>query len=229
MFRRFAATVTALLIAASVAVGQAKPTICLDPGHPSEVGRGASGKKLTEIEVAWKVALKVKALLRSEGYRVVLTKSSQNEFVANRRRAEIANEAKAALMLRLHLDAAPKRGFATYYPGKPGKAKDGTVGPSRTVLAQSKAIAGPFHREVIRSLRGGLPDRGVHTDAKTAVGARQGALTGSIFSQVPVLLVEMATITIPEDEKFLLTPDGLDRLAVALVRGIKKALAEAGK
>ena len=130
-------------------------------------------------------------------------------------------------MLRLHLDAAPKRGFATFYPGRPGKAKDGTIGPSRTVLSRSKALAEPFHREVIRSLRGGLPDRGVHTDAKTAVGAKQGALTGSIFSQVPVLLVEMATITIPADEKFLLSKEGLDRLARALVRGIKVALAQA--
>jgi N-acetylmuramoyl-L-alanine amidase len=35
------------------------------------------------------------------------------------------------------------------------------------------------------------------------VGARQGALTGSIFSQVPVVLIEMAVLTNPQDEAWI--------------------------
>jgi len=30
--------------------------IVLDPGHPSEVGRGTKGKYITEIDAAWQVS-----------------------------------------------------------------------------------------------------------------------------------------------------------------------------
>jgi len=202
---------------------KAGPVICIDPGHPSEVGRGTHGKKYTEIEVVWKVAVLLKKRLEADGYSVVMTKNAENEFVRNKTRAEIANQAHAALLIRLHCDAAPERGFATYYPSRQGAA-EGKTGPSAEVLASSKAAADKFHSGVVSNLAGIIPDRGLMTDLQTAVGHKQGALTGSIFSQVPVLLVEMVVLTNPKDEAFLADEDGFNRLAAAMEAGIKTAV-----
>ncbi len=201
----------------------ARPVICIDPGHPSEVGRGTHGKKYTEIQVVWKVAVLLKKRLEADGYKVVMTKSSEEEFVRNKKRAEIANKSGASLLLRLHCDAAPDHGFASYYPSQKG-ISEGTKGPSDSVLIASKSAANLFHPAVISNLDGLVPDRGLMTDLQTAVGHKQGALTGSIFSKVPVILVEMLVLTNPKDENVLTDKDGFNRLAEALEAGVEAAV-----
>jgi N-acetylmuramoyl-L-alanine amidase len=226
MLRRVLACALALMMIPFSAFGQSKsaPVICLDPGHPSEIGPGARGKKMTEMRAAWLVALGLKARLEKDGYRVVLTKSTEAEKVTNKRRAEIANAAKADLFLRLHLDAAPTGGFATYYPAKAGKV-GGVTGPSASVIAASKKIGPPFHEAAMKVLSGSLRNRGLLTDGQTAIGARNGgALTGSIHSRVPVLLVEMCVITDPKDEAFIASEKGRAKMVEALRAGIRAAV-----
>ncbi len=198
-------------------------TICIDPGHPSEVGRGASGKRITEMKAVWLVAVELKKLLEKEGYKVVLTKKSEQEYVRNKTRAETANKAKADLLLRLHCDAAPTSGFASYYPSKQGTAQ-GKTGPSNAIIKSSGDAAKKFHPAVIKALAGKLKDRGLLTDLNTAVGAKQGALTGSIFSEVPVILVEMAVLSHDSDDRFMASKEGQALMAKALMAGIKAAV-----
>jgi N-acetylmuramoyl-L-alanine amidase len=208
-----------LLFLVTVAWASAQ-TICIDPGHPSENGIGTRGKVLTEVGVAWKVALLLKEKLENEGYTVVLTKSKEREKVTNARRAEIANKAKADLMLRLHCDAGTKSGFATYYPDRQGTVR-GITGPSRAVIASSTAAAKKFHPAVIKALNKELVNSGLHPDTKTKIGGEQGALTGSILSKVPVVLVEMVVLQNPKDEAFLLKRNGMEKLAQAMLAGVK--------
>jgi N-acetylmuramoyl-L-alanine amidase len=198
------------------------PVICIDPGHPSEVGLGTKGKKFTENEVNWKVAGLLRAALEEDGYTVVLTKKSLNEKVLNQRRAEIANGAKAALMVRLHCDATGGSGSAIYYPDKTGR-KGKKVGPSAWVRSESKRRATLFYEAYSGDLQGILKTRGLLTDRDTHVGKQQGALTGSIYSHVPVLLVEMVVLTNDQDESFL-EEDGFDRLTQALKAGVNAAV-----
>ena len=184
------------LVLAPAALAQPGPlagfTVCLDPGHTSETSAGTASRdgKLTERHVNWVVAQDLKPLLEAEGARVVMTKTPENEVVTNRRRAEIANAAHANLFLRLHCDAASDSGLATFYPDRQGRAH-GHTGPSPAVIAASRRAARPFHPAVIAALGGALADRGIKGDSATGVGGKQGALTGSIFSQVPALTVEM--------------------------------------
>lgn len=218
------AWIVALLVWAGGAWAHKGATICIDPGHPSEVGPGTRGKKITEMRAVWLVGQKLERRLKARGMKVVMTKSREKEKVTNRRRAEIANQAQADLMIRLHCDAQSGRGFATYYPDRAGRAQ-GRTGPSPEVLRQSKLAATAFHSEAARVLRGHLPVLGLYTDRRTKIGAQQGALTGSIFSEVPVLLVELVVLTHPQDEAFILTDAGQEKLAEALEMGILKALA----
>ena len=74
-------------------------------------------------------------------------------------------------------------------------------------------------------LKGALRDNGCLPDIRTAVGSKQGALTGSIWSQVPVVLVEMCVLSNAKDEAFLLSEVGQERMAKALAAGVEAALA----
>ena len=199
--------------------------ICIDPGHPSEVGEGARGKELTEIRAAWLVAKRLEALLKAAGHEVKLTKLSEKEFVKNRKRAEISNTFQANLLVRLHCDSEGGTGFWTYFPDRPGTDSTGKRGPSAEVITACKQKAPKFHAALAAGLKGALRDNGCLPDIRTAVGSKQGALTGSIWSQVPVVLVEMCVLSNAKDEAFLLSEVGQERMAKALAAGVEAALA----
>jgi N-acetylmuramoyl-L-alanine amidase len=198
--------------------------VCIDPGHPSEVGIGTRGKKLTEVGIVWTIAKRVRDLLTERGAQVILTKQSERQLVKNRERARIANAFKAHLLVRLHCDANAGTGTATFYPDRPGKAADGKTGPSRAVLAATARVAPAFHRALAAGLAGALKDKGLHPDTHTFIGGKQGALTGSIHSEVPVVLVELCVLTNPRDEAFLASDAGRERMARSLADAVTAAL-----
>ncbi len=197
------------------------PIICIDPGHPSEVGNGAKGKHITEIHAAWVVALKAKELLIKDGYQVVLTKTKEMELVKNRRRAEIANHYKADFMLRLHCDDGNKSGIGFYYPDR-AVTLQGHTGPSDEGIARSTEFAKQMHESDVATLTGHIGDAGLHIDKQTFVGSKQGGLTGSVFSEVPVVLVEMAVLGNSNDDLFMASKKGQETMAKALVKATKE-------
>jgi N-acetylmuramoyl-L-alanine amidase len=215
-------TILALVAATSCLVHADQPVVCIDPGHPSEVGRGTTGRRISEMALVWRVARRLADRLRTDGYRVVLTKSRVDQFVTNRRRAEIANKARANLMLRLHCDASSGSGFTVYYPDRQGLSL-GVRGPAPEVLASSRKAALAFHGALEKNTRGVFRDNGLQPDAKTAVGSKQGALTGSVFSKVPVVLVEMCVLTNPKDEALMLSERGMNAMVGALAAAVRAA------
>ncbi len=194
--------------------------VCLDPGHPSE---NSDGRELLhglrEVEVNWAVAQALKPLLKAKGYDVIMTKSSLDEKVTNQRRAEIANEASADLMLRLHADSEGSSGFTIYYPRRSGMVR-GIKGPSAEVIAASERAAKAFHRGMAANLGATLKDNGIRGDEQTFIGAKQGALTGSIYSHVPALLVEMVNLAKPADAQWIEDPANQTIFAQALAAGV---------
>jgi N-acetylmuramoyl-L-alanine amidase len=214
----------------SGATASGRTVVCIDPGHPSEVASGQNVQNGTsEAHVDWVVATKLREELEARGYEVVLTKSSEGELVRNKDRALVANRARAALMIRLHCDASAARGFAVYYPDRQGKARDGSVGPGRDVIEGSRRAAEAVHAGLAEGLQGALVDNGVRTDYQTKVGRDQGgALTGSIFSEVPVVTVEMVTLSDPGDAEFIKTEEGQRRMAAALADGVTRFVPPAG-
>lgn len=226
--RLFAFTALALLVTISFAQAAEarKPlagvVICIDPGHPSETSAGTSSRdhKLSERHVNWIEATKLRALLINAGAKVVLTKTYEEELVTNRERAEIANRAHANLLLRLHCDAGPQSGICTFYPDRQG-TRFGVIGPSRDIIERSRDAARLFQPAVAKALSGSLPDLGIKGDSATFVGGKQGALTGSIFAEVPALTVEMCVLTNLHDYAFIRTPKGQVAMANALRAGVE--------
>lgn len=212
--------VIAIAVAAPAQGQLAHPVVVIDPGHPSEVSSGAAVQNGTsEVHVAWQVAQRLQRLLRAHGYDVRLTKPAERTMVTNVARASVGNRARAALVVRLHCDASTDSGYAIYHPDRQGTAQ-GRTGPSADVMRRSAAAADSVHVSMARALAGKLKDGGVRGDSKSAVGSKQGALTGSIFSEVPVVLVEMVTLSNPRDAAFIKDTKGQSLLAQALAEGI---------
>ncbi|MES1147523.1 MAG: N-acetylmuramoyl-L-alanine amidase [bacterium] len=205
-------------------------TICLDPGHPSENGSGAEAKGLTEMELVWDVSKRAEKLLNESSnprFKVVMTKDSLNHKVTNRKRADIANECHADLCLRIHADSGGRSGIATYYPDRQARVQ-GHLGPSKDVIAKSSALAPVFHSAMVGSLGDVLPNLGCLSEQKTFIGGKQGALTGSVFSEVPVFLVELCAVDNKHDAAFAKTSNGRDAFAYALVAGVRACLNQEG-
>lgn len=216
-------------VAVTVSLGRVTPLaarspgnfcVCIDPGHPSE---NNDGEKLTnglrETTLNWEVALLLKQRLEDDGFKVVMTKSTEKEFVTNKRRAEIANSAEASLFLRLHADEGNSSGFTVYFPSRRGSSQ-GVEGPSVEVLAASKRVGPIFHLAFATSLKGELKDNGLRGEEGTFIGGKQGALTGSIFSKVPTLLVEMIFITSRQDAEWVKQESNKRLMAQALAAGV---------
>ncbi|MEY2562773.1 MAG: N-acetylmuramoyl-L-alanine amidase [Verrucomicrobiota bacterium] len=198
-----------------------RTVICLDPGHPSENNDGMGlVNGLREVSVNWDVAVLLKQELERDDFIVLMTKQSEREFVSNKERAFAANSAHADLLLRLHADAGPGSGFTVYYPRKPGTAH-GVTGPSPDVLTTSSAAAKLFHRAFAAALAGKLKDNGLRGDDETLIGGRQGALTGSIFSKVPTILVEMVFLTNARDAEWIRQEGNKKVMAHSLATAIR--------
>lgn len=202
--------------------GWPPPCVCIDPGH-SRATVGARGADSAEYQVCWQVAVRLRSILKADGVTVVMTKQNEDQSVRNRDRAAIANRAGASLFIRLHGDAAHDSGCSVYYPAQQG-VHDGVRGPSEQVIAESRRAAVTLHSVLIRRLKPYLRDRGLHSDSATYVGSRQGALTGSIFSRVPIVLVEMVVITNPHDEDFIDSDIGQSIMAHSLAAAICKTV-----
>ena len=200
-------------------------TVCIDPGHSKQTV-GATGKvlHLREYQVCWQMAQKLKADLEAKNITVVLTKENEDANVGNDKRAQIANKHNADLLMRLHCDSGSDSGIATFYPATQGTIRVKT-GPSEEIIAQSRTCARAFHSALLKSLHGKLHNRGIRTDAQTAVGAKLGgALEGSIYSEVPVILVEMCVLDNRKDEAFIGSEDGQKQLAQAIAAGGQAAV-----
>jgi N-acetylmuramoyl-L-alanine amidase len=227
--RALAACIAALVLTCAAAAAT-RPVVVIDPGHDlhanlttEPIGPGSSTRKIKdgggtrgvvshtpEAALNLAVALRLRGLLEPAGIRVVMTRThTAGTSVGNVERARIANDAGAALFLRIHADGAPTptaRGTHILYPAR-------IAGWTDDVYLASRRAARVVHAELLRAL--GFPDRGLqeHTD-----------FTGFNWANVPVILVEMGFMTNPVEDRVLATGDGRARAALALCRGTLRFL-----
>ena len=228
--------------------GSPTKTVFVDPGHggldPGVVGR-ADGHQVLEKDVTLSVGTRLAALLRSDGYRVVMsrtadssvTKLSADDSVAGAltasavhrdlvSRTECANAAGASVLLSIHFDAFDDPsvgGTETFYDA------------ARPFAPQNRRLATDLQAALVAGL--GVADRGVWTDDQT--GGRALTSSGDLYghlielgpaasgwvdnpSQMPGALVEPLFLTNPAQASFANNPAGQQRVAVALGAGLQK-------
>lgn len=144
-------------------------TIVLDPGH----GGNDNGTSRHEKTYALDVALRAKKLLEADGYKVVLTRSS-DVYVEHTRRAAIANLQRADAFVSIHFNALEKdrktQGVEVYtFPpqsqnstnswslGQKPNAEDESS-PNNAFDHWNVVLAQSLHRELLATLK--TPDRG---------------------------------------------------------------------
>lgn len=204
--------------------------VVIDPGHDlranaatEPIGPGSSTRKisdgggtrgvasgLAEAELNLRVALRLRPLLEAAGIRVVMTRTkTAGTSIGNVARARIANEAGAALFLRIHADGSTDpsaRGTHTLYPAR-------RRGWTDDVYVASRRAARIVQAQLVDALA--FPDRGLQERAD---------FTGFNWSDVPVILVEMGFMTNPKEDRLLGTVAYQRRAALGLCRGALRTL-----
>jgi len=204
--------------------------VVLDPGHDlranpatEPIGPGSSTRKimdgggtrgvvsgLAEAQLNLRVALRLRLLLEAAGIRVVMTRTkTAATSIGNVVRARIANEAGAALFLRIHADGSSDpsaRGTHTLYPAR-------RRGWTDDVYAASRRAARIVQTELVRALA--FPDRGLQ---------ERSDFTGFNWANVPVILVEMGFMTNATEDRLLSTKAYQQRAALGLCRGTLRSL-----
>jgi N-acetylmuramoyl-L-alanine amidase len=202
------------------------PLICLDPGHGTipgvgrqtePIGPGSSQRKIKdgggapgEARVALAIALKTRALLQRDGYRVAMTRTGPTYAGGNIKRARFCNVRRAALMVRIHADGSAStsaRGIKTLVPAlRQGWTDD--------IYAASLAAGRKVQAAVVRQ-----------TGALNLGVVFRSDLTGFNWANVPAILVETGLMTNPNEGRLLRTPAYQLRIARGIAVGTKAFLA----
>ena len=225
-----AVLVASFVVAAGAARAGTPPVVVIDPGHDARanlatepIGPGSSTREIKdgggthgvvtgirEPDLTLDVSLRLRRLLRAAGVRVVMTRTrTSGGSMGNIVRARIANDAGAALFLRVHADGASSasaRGTHTLTPAlRRGWTDD--------VYASSRRAATLVQTELVRTL--GFPNRGIQ---------ERSDFTGFNWADVPVILVEMGFMTNPTEDRALARPTVRQRAALGLCRGTLRFL-----
>ncbi len=198
--------------------------MCIDPGHQAHsdsklepIGPGSKSEKpratggatgvvtaVPEHEIALQVSMNLKKRLEDAGFKVVMTRTTNDVRLSNAQRASIANRAKADLFIRIHCGVstnATDSGVSTYYPVK-NHWTERIVRPSRSAAKRIDAA--------LSSVTGSTP-RGPLTRA---------GIAGFNWSKVPSVFVEVGYLSNPVEDKLLSSPNHQDKVADGLARGI---------
>ena len=196
------------------------PLICIDPGHGTipaigrqtePIGPGSSQMKIKdgggatgEAPVALAIALKTRALLKGDGYRVAMTRTGRTYAGGNIERARFCNVRHAALMIRIHADGSTDRslhGVKTLVPAL-------HRGWTDDIYASSVRAARRVQAAVVRQTR--ALDLGL---------VQRSDLTGFNWANVPAILVECGFMTNPAEARLLRSNAHQLRIARGLTAG----------
>ncbi|MFH1150728.1 MAG: N-acetylmuramoyl-L-alanine amidase [Actinomycetota bacterium] len=175
------------------------------PGEPSL--RGISTGNL-EDRVALDIATKLNTLLGKDGVTVVMTRDKGDIDLPQTTRAEMANDSKANLFIRIHMAGSKDpmmSGVVTLYPAKTKYTKD--------FYEKSKAAALLIQQELVKAT--GATDYGVE-DRHDHVSFN--------WSHVPVVESEVGYLTSPADDLSLDDDAYRWKVAQGLRNGVIKFL-----
>ena len=236
-----AAIAAGLLVAASTLVSPASAApaniagmiVFLDPGHngandaslTKQVPTGRGGTKdcqtsgtstnsgYPEHTFNWETVLRIRAELTQLGVRTAMSRGNDDAVApCVDERAEMANALKPDAIVSIHADGGPAsgRGFHVNYSSPP----------------LNQAQSGPAV-QFAQTMRDQLQASGLVPATYIGQGGLYGRsdLTGLNLAQYPSILVEMGNMKNPADAALIESPDGRQKYADAVVRGIAGFLA----
>ncbi|MCR5295719.1 MAG: N-acetylmuramoyl-L-alanine amidase [Lachnospiraceae bacterium] len=186
----------------------------LEPNAPgssvmkAKVTSGTEGEYsgLPEYEMNLMVALKLQKELESRGYAVYMIRSTHEVDISNAERAQKAAEAGAEILIRLHGNSVENhevRGVMGYQPSSENPYL------SASVIADSQRLTRLLVEGECAAT--GLPNRGI-LDGDD--------MTGINWAVMPVSIIEMGFMSNPDDDYYMASDYGQDRIAIGLADGV---------
>ncbi len=223
---------------ASVPAAAGIRTIVIDPGHGGdEVGaRGPGGTFEKDVTLAIARRLRDR-LVDVLGVRVFLTRNQDAEVELDTRTA-IANNYKADLFVSIHANGFRARGargsevyFLSYQASDEesrriaqieGAAEFGSAAPGSDLALILWDMAQAEHLEESSALATRIQDELAAVTGSATRGVKQAPFRVLVGATMPAVLVEVAFISNPREEKLLASADYQSKVAAALLRGIAR-------
>lgn len=182
-------------------------SITIDPGHggsdPGACFIEEDGTIWKETDINLAISLKVRDVLKKNGVRVVMTRTTEKDVV-RRTRPELANSEKTALFISIHTNSVEENDVAN------GIETWGSLESSRPLAGVTdKTFAENVQKAVIKKTS--AHDRGI----KDSVD-----LTVLKYSVMPSVLVEVGFITNETERNNLFNESYRNKLAQGIAQGI---------
>lgn len=212
--------------------------IVVDAGHGGKDPGAVGPRKVLEKNVTLELAKRLAKRLRKDlGVKVLLTRST-DKFIELRERTAYANRVGADLFISLHANANKNRkayGLETYFLNlsKNNQAAEVAARENGTSLQdvsnleailfdlmanakinESSRLAAEVQQAMVSGLR-------PHYSKIKDMGVRQGPFHVLLGATMPSVLVEAAFISNKREEKRLNSRDYQERVAAAIVKGVK--------
>jgi N-acetylmuramoyl-L-alanine amidase len=214
-------------------------TVVIDPGHGGENpgARGAGGT--LEKDVALSIARKLRAeLVNARGLTVFLTREKDQDLGLDERTA-IANNYKADLFVSIHANASRARGakgsevyFLSYqasddesrWVAQNEGAAESTHGaaPGSDLSLILWDMAQAEHLEESSALASRIQEELAVVTGSEGRGVKQAPFRVLVGAAMPAILVEVAFISNPDEEKLLASEAYQAKIAASLARGIER-------
>ncbi|HXK12409.1 MAG TPA: N-acetylmuramoyl-L-alanine amidase [Vicinamibacteria bacterium] len=220
-------------------------TVVIDPGHGGG-NAGAQGPGGTlEKDVALSIARKLRAeLVNERGLQVFLTRDKDEEVELDSRTA-IANNYKADLFVSIHANASRARGakgsevyFLSYQASddesrwtaqaEGAAAPVGGAAPGSDLALILWDMAQAEHLEESSALASRIQEELAVVTGSEGRGVKQAPFRVLVGAAMPAVLVEVAFISNPEEEKLLASDAYQAKVAASLARGIERFRRERG-
>jgi N-acetylmuramoyl-L-alanine amidase len=233
----------AAVLAAALSAKEPAFVAVVDPGHGGEQEGALSPAGEKEKDVALDLALRISRRLKKLGARVVLTRTGDISVpLANR--AAIATALRADLFVSVHLNSMPTAEQRRRYSGIETffLSADATDTRASAVAARENAdrLAGeaaPDPNDPVAGILSSLEDAAslqassrlayaIHEKLVAATGAEDHGVKQAPFyvlagARMPAVLLEVGFISNPEEAARLRRREYRDKVADAVVEGIK--------
>lgn len=203
------------------------PVVGIDPGHQSEridmsatepngpgssemkaqasAGTQGSYTKIPEYELNLQVSLKLKDILESRGYQVVMTRTDNDTAISNKERAQYAAEQGADIYVRIHAN---------------GEDSHSTSG----ALSMSPSDQNPYVGQLFEEselLSQCILDSYCQATGFSNLGVQYyDNMTGINWSSVPVTILEMGFMTNENDDRKMSEDAFRQTMAEGIANGI---------